>query len=137
MKYGIRVAFKICKDPEAESCGARGARKALLTYDGRIPVKRWIAFVVRRYVWCYLRQRAKHETTGLSPDWWHTEVYAPAQESGEELVHQQDLQVLVEHYIDGWPLDVIAREHGLSSKHAAAKRINAAKSRLLEASRDA
>lgn len=70
LEYAKRVAFRMSRDPEVESIAAEAAWRAVDSYDGRIPLERWIALRVRYSVWAYWRSRAKERHFDIT-EWWH------------------------------------------------------------------
>lgn len=123
LPFAIRVARKMTWDPEAESIAAIAMLKALRAYDESkgVPLKRWIAYCVKIDVYHYWRKvkvRAKVELR--SEEWW---------EAGECLASYDDeiceaelppilFQMLYDHYVNHWAIDVIARRYGLSIHYA-------------------
>lgn len=131
LRYAKRVACRMMpRDCEAESLAGEAALRALRTYDpGRaVPMERWISICVRTDVWCYWRQRSRQSETFHDEQWWEeNEPVAP--EVDEVELPCQDWQILVETYIQRWPIDVVARERGISV-YAARKLLRAAEARL-------
>lgn len=152
VKFAIRIARKMSNDPEVDSLAGEAAWRALYTYDERRGVKLswWIAQLAKQSVQYYWRRIAKLREREKFMDelWWkeqsklgrigsraeHYEednkLLRSANADEQELdISRDDWQLLVESLIQKWPLDVIARERGISL-HQARKLRNAAIARL-------
>lgn len=129
LAYAKRIAHNMLKEPiEANSIAGSAAERAIRTYDGRIPIKRWIALCVKRQVWGHWRQKARKNECQKADSWWAEAVYIHEEDILEGM-DQADIQLLSEYYVEKWPLDVVARRHSVSIFRAR-KMIHAAVSRF-------
>lgn len=155
VKYAQKIARKMSRDPEVDSLAGEAAWRALYTYDQKRNVKLswWIAHLTKQAVQYYWRRIAVlREREKLMDDlWWQEQsqlgrVAMRAEhvdygsddnrtlrhrewEEREIEVDRTDWQLLVELYVLGYPLDVVARQRGMSVGQAKEAR-NAAVSRL-------
>lgn len=114
LAYAKRIAHKMLAEPiEANSIAGSAAERAMRTYDGSIPVKRWIALCVKRQVWGHWRQKARRQECQKAETWWVEAVFVTPSDQLEG-VAQADLQLLTEYYLEKWPLDVVARRYSVS-----------------------
>lgn len=107
--YALRVAKALTRDPEGESLAGLAAWYAYRTFDPtkNVPWRRWVAICVKGHLrdyWKYKRTESWVETTTIAP---------MDSEPIDELL-QTDWQLLVESFIDKWPMDVIARRRGIT-----------------------
>jgi len=127
LAYSIRVARSLSRDPEAESAAGLAAWNAYRTFDPtlNVPWRRWVAVCTKSAVHDMWKKRQHvslevlrrpHECDGDT--WTEYEVVAPVDSEPIEGVEWWDWKVLVEHYIDGVPCDVIARNRGVSKREA-------------------
>ena len=118
LAYAKRVAFSMYKDPEAESLAGQAAWRAFRTFDDskKVPYKRWIARCVREDIWGYWRKLKVRPMERLGEA--EVEVPESPHDDSELLVSTLDFQLLYEKYIEKWPMDVIAKRHGLSVHYA-------------------
>lgn len=139
VRYAQKIARKMSKDPEVDSIAGEAAWKALYTYDLSKGVKLswWIAQLTKQSVQYYWRKMAKLRQREKLMDelWWQEQsnigrvssrsVAYPEGDNltmrltidGEELqydIKREDWQLLIESFVLRWPLDVIARERGIS-----------------------
>lgn len=117
VKYAQKIARKMSKDPEVDSLAGEAAWRALYTYDISRGVKLswWIAQLTKRSVQYYWRRLAKlREREKLMDELWWQEQSAGHSTEDSINIAATDWQLLVESFVLGWPLDVIAREHGIS-----------------------
>lgn len=159
VRYAQKIARKMSQDPEVDSLAGEAAWRALYTYDQSKNVKLswWIAQLTKQSVQYYWRRMAKlREREKLMDElWWQEQsnIGRVAETSGrkhayvdgdnltlrlvtdgEELqydVKREDWQLLIESFIQRWPLDVIAREHGVTI--GTARKMRAAAISRLEA----
>lgn len=152
VKYAQKIARKMSRDPEVDSIAGEAAWKALYTYDASRNVKLswWIAQLTKQVVIHYWRRMSKLREREKMMDelWWQEQsnigrIAANAthyeednksnrQTSDEEInISPDDWQLLVESFILRHPLDVIARDHGMSVGQV--KKIRAAAISRLEA----
>lgn len=156
VRYAQRIARKMSNDPEVDSLAGEAAWRALYTYNQERNVKLswWIAQLTKQAVQYYWRRVAKlREREKLMDElWWQeqsqlgrvstrkSDIY---EEDNRVLRHREweerdleisrdDWQLLVESIILKHPLDIIARDRGISL-HAARKLRKAALSRLEKA----
>ena len=125
VRFAKRIARKMSKDPEVDSLAGEAAWKALYTYDQSRGVKLswWIAQLTKQSVQYYWRKMAAlREREKLMDELWWKEVASQAPSAPEMPIASTDWQLLVESYILRWPLDVIARERGVSITEATAMR---------------
>lgn len=134
LKYAKRVAFKMSQDPEMASIAGSAALRAARSYNGQVPIQRWVALCVKRQVWDYWRRNAKRREEQKELGWWTEEIctYDEAKPTAE--LPQPELQLLTEYYIDKWPLDVLARRHD-TTIYGVRKLLKAAEAKLLEITR--
>ena len=113
LRFAIRLAFRMGRDPELESIAGEKWWHATVTFDPSlgVPLRAWIARCVKQGVWEYWRSKQirRRPHTGADP-----EPPAPDQTERDLLLSQPCWRMLVEHYIDKWPLDVMCREYGLT-----------------------
>lgn len=118
LAYATRVANRMWNDPEAEAVASWAAWKAHSTYDGRIRWKNWVAHVVKMDVWAQWRnqryRKAKERTA--CEEWW-VGIGVETQPEAELPISREAWQMLVEHHVDGWALDVIAKRHGMPKSY--------------------
>lgn len=134
VKFAQRIARKMSKDPEVDSIAGEAAWKALYTYDIKKNVKLswWIAQLTKQSVQYYWRQLAtlRQRERLMDELWWHKQT---KKESNDDLsVPSADWQLLVESFVLRLPLDVLARQRGVSMtvistmRQAAISRLEAA-----------
>jgi len=118
MRFAKRVAFRMWKDPEAESAAGFGLWRAWRTFDAsrNVPLRRWIAFCVRQRVWQEWRKLKVHQQK--DDVWWESVAEAPPHEAG---TFSFDFRVLVEKHLLRWPWDVVARKYGWTLREAKAR----------------
>jgi DNA-directed RNA polymerase specialized sigma subunit len=133
VRFAQRIARKMSRDPEVDSIAGEAAWRALHSYDIKRNVKLswWIAQLTKQGVIHYWRKLSKlREREKLKDEiWWAEQALHPRDE--ESTIKQDDWQLLVESFVLKWPLDVIARERGLSIGEA--KQMRAAAISRLEA----
>jgi DNA-directed RNA polymerase specialized sigma24 family protein len=132
LAYAKRVAFRMSRDPEAESLAGVAAWSAHREFDGtrNVPYKRWIAVCVRMAVYHHWRKRARRPEETRQDLFWE-DVYS-LDEIDLDSTWTEDFQLLTESFVDRWPLDVIARRHGMTV-YAVRKRLAEAKEQFLHA----
>jgi DNA-directed RNA polymerase specialized sigma24 family protein len=122
LDYAKRVARRMLgSDAEADSIAGLAAWRAARTYDGQVPLKRWVALCVRTDVHSYWRKRANRREKQANGRFFAALV-APARE--EETEWSEGYQMLCERYLQRWCIDVVARRHGV--KVPTARRMMAA-----------
>lgn len=130
VKYAQCIARKMSRDPEVDSLAGEAAWRALYTYDKSKNVKLswWIAQLTKQAVIHYWRKikRLREQEKFMDELWWEEQS---RHEETETPVEASDWQLLVESFILQHPLDVIARDRGISLGEARKKR-TAAISRL-------
>lgn len=152
VKYAQKIAWKMSKDPEVDSVAGEAAWRALYTYriERGVKLSWWIAHLTKQAVIHYWRRMSKLREREKLMDalWWqeqsnvgrvseknvrYAEDNLVRRVSEEETVEvrRDDWQLLVESFVLGWPLDVIARERGVSKDTA--RRLRAAAVSRLEA----
>lgn len=116
--YAQRVARSMWRDPEAESIANEAAWRAYETYKdpvvrtGNYTEEGWIALLVRQSIWSEWRKQAAIKRNNEPTDgWWEDVISCSDDEHDDPVVNQEDWQLLCERYVDGWPVDVIARRH--------------------------
>lgn len=117
------------RDPEWDSIAGRAVFRAMRSwgnYSNGCSYRTWVIKLTRQGIWNYWRLLAKQEQ--FKSELWWERVYEMPYEVGDELA-QPDLQLLHEHAIAKWPLDVIARRHGVTICRVK-RMLNAAKARL-------
>jgi DNA-directed RNA polymerase specialized sigma24 family protein len=122
VNYAMRVANRMTQDPEGLSLANQAAWRAFRTYDPSlgVPMKRWVARLVKLDIWCYWRTRKDCRTREgqLNSDWWMNAYTVLPEESDlpEKLgLSQLDWQILVEKFVEEWPYDVVAKMHGCTT----------------------
>ncbi len=116
--YAKRIAFKMSQDPEMASIAYRAAWYASKKFDPSrgVPPRRFLAMVVKQYVWNYWRQIRARREKQKSENWWREVVEVkPLPTEG---LPQRYLQLLVEKYELKWPWDVMAKKHGVTKSWA-------------------
>ena len=106
------------KDPEAESLAGLSLWHAWRTYDGSrgVPLRRWIALCVKQHIWQeWRRVRVRFEQ---EPEGGIEVAEESPQDAGE---YSFAFRLLVEYYLQKWPLDSIARKYQVNV--ATAKRL--------------
>ena len=143
LEHAKRVAFRMSRDPEVESLAGLAAWHAYQTYDeAKSNWRTWTGRLVKQEVIMYWRELKRRREWQMSQLHANIEgdpvafeavvAYAdPDSDSHENLV-DGDWQLLTEYYIEGWPLDVVARENNMSI-YTARKTIAAAVARLQHA----
>lgn len=133
VSFAMRVAWRMTKDPEGQSIANIAVFRAIQSYDATtgVPIRRWIAKKVKQGIWCHWRKIRIRREEFKAELWWDTNVSYSYTEENLGL-DQSDWQVLCEHFIDSWPVDVVARRHGVST-HTMRKRLRAAVVRLQKA----
>lgn len=117
VQYAQKIARKMSKDPEVDSLAGEAAWRALYTYDINRGVKLswWIAQLTKQAVQYYWRRLAvlrKREKL-MDELWWQEQSTCDNTETDIDIA-TTDWQLLIESFVLGWPLDVIARERGIS-----------------------
>lgn len=124
VRYATAVALKMSRDSEMESIANLAAWRAYESYrepdakTGNHTEEGWIAHVVKQHVWGYWReQHLTKKRNNLPTDGWWEVVVAVEDDpiTEDEVCSQDDWQLLCERYIEGWPLDVVARRHNVST----------------------
>lgn len=154
VKYAQKIARKMSKDPEVDSLAGEAAWRALYTWDRakNVKISWWIAHLTKQSIQYYWRKMSKlreHEKL-LDELWWQEQSqlgrvddrvgHVHYREDNRTLRHREweerdleisreDWQLLVESLVLKHPLDVIARDRGIS-RCAATKLRAAALSRL-------
>lgn len=135
LAYGLRVARCIWRDSDAESVASEAVNNALNTFNAeRGTLPRWIALHVRQAIWDEWRKLRDRHSQFASDGWWEAIYTLDDPVSDAPRVCDADWQLLVEYYVDKWPLDVVAREHGVST-YRVRRMIAAATERFLESQR--
>lgn len=131
VQFAQKIARKMSKDPEVDSLASEAAWRALYSYDESRNVKLswWIAQLTKQSVQYYWRKMAKlREKEKLMDElWWQEQSHRQRDDSLD--VVASDWQLLIESFVLGYPLDVLARDRGLSL-HEVQKLRKAAISRL-------
>ena len=135
LHFAKRVAFRASKDPEAESVMHEAVLKAVRAFDPakQVPLKKWVALVVERDVWCYGRKQ-KRRAECVEPEILADTLIAP-EWVPEPDIHPADWQIVYERYVKKLPIDVIARVR-LITVYEAQKLLKAAEARCKEAMRN-
>lgn len=122
LEFAINIAKKVWNDPEAESAAGNALHKAVLTYDGRISLKGWIAYRVRMEVRDWWRRfhytSAKMQrTVQHKADAFWLRVRAPDREEVAEFQEQHPFYwtLLVERFIEKLPIDVLAKRRNTTA----------------------
>lgn len=135
VRFAQRIARKMSKDPEVDSLAGEAAWRALYTYklEKGVKLSWWIAQLTKQSVQYYWRRMAAlREREKLMDElWWKEQTRRDEQLESD--IPDTDWQLLVESFVLKWPIDVIARERGLS-EGAVTKMRAAAVSRLEAAS---
>ena len=151
VRFAQRIARKMSADPEVDSVAGEAAWRAMCSWDSARNVKMswWIAQLTKQAVIHYWRRLARLRAKEKLRDeiWWQDQAMEGRIDAyqnrydDDNLLHRipkegtyndipaEDFQLLIESYVLRWPLDVIARERGVSLHRARALR-NAALSRL-------
>lgn len=105
---------------------------AIRTFDEskNVPLKRWIARCVKQGVWSYWRQ-IRVRPDRLATDTGLEDVPENREHPEDLPISREDFKLLIEYYVEKWPLDVVARRYGVGL-HTARKMLKAAVSRLRE-----
>lgn len=142
VNYGKRVAGNLAKGCiDAQAAATTAAWRAYDSYDGSIPMERYVAVCVKRAVWDMWRRKGRRGEKQQSEVWW-AEVYTrdgkatapyeddafdvkmqrpPVADLPEEaeyievagsLITRQEWLILYEHFVENMPFDVIARRCG-------------------------
>lgn len=136
VRFAQHIARKMSKDPEVDSVAGEAAWRALYLYDEKRGVKLswWIAQLTKQAVVHYWRRMARLRKREKLMDelWWAEQtkhgrmtdsgvhyaednlILRTPEEEEALAVQAADWQLLVESFILKWPLDVIARERGVS-----------------------
>jgi hypothetical protein len=123
LKYALQVARRMSRDQETESLAGVAAWRAWTTY--RPELGDW-----RPYVSKFVRLSIQYYWRTRKPVLLEAPELIPAKEDSEQLdIPMEDWQLLVESYIDRWPMDVIARRHGVTV-YRIKKQLTGALSRL-------
>lgn len=141
LEHAKRIARRMSRDPEVESLAGLAAWHAYKTYDEtKSHWRTWTGRLVKQEVIMYWRELKRRRETQMSqlmnrqefdgrPTAFEaTVVYIDPGDTHEKL-RDGDWQLLCEYYIDGWPLDVVARENNMSI-NTARQTIKAAIARL-------
>ncbi len=131
LNYAKRVAFKMWKDPEAESIAGFAALRAMRSFDPskEVPTRRWVARFVKQRIWQHWRKRAQRREELHTELWWeHVAETPPIEDLGFDPI---DMKFLYEYFIEKWCLDVIARRYGVTV-YSVKLRIAASVARLKE-----
>jgi hypothetical protein len=133
LNYAKRVAFRMSKDPEMGSIAGRCALKALKTFDGTrgVPMKRWIARIVRLTVHYHWRREARRREVQKSELWWEA-VYSVDDPFIERDVDAWTWTLLHRYHVEKWCLDAMARQYE-TSVSVVRRLIREAEGRLREA----
>lgn len=127
LRFSQRVAGRMTQDEDALSAAAAAAMRALNSWKPTgAPLKKWVASCVKRTVWDWMKRRARRKEEQKADTWWAEVHETSPMEAGE---WSGEWQILVEYYIDGWPLDVVARRHCCST-YSMRKQLKAAAARL-------
>lgn len=132
VKYAQCIARKMSNDPEVDSIAGEAAWRALYSYDIKKNVKLswWIAQLTKQAVIHYWRRLKKlREQEKLMDEIWWADQYRDDTEIQTIEIQTTDWQLLVESFILGHPLDVLARDRNISIDAVRRKR-KAAISRL-------
>lgn len=129
LPWAMHIARCMTKDPEGQSIAGMATLCAIRSFRSEleVPIERWVALNVRHQIWCHWRKlRARpfartHDTDGL-------DASCEDEPWEEETLSVEDRILLFEHYVDRWPLDVIARRH-CTTIHRIRRQIAAATAR--------
>lgn len=124
-------AHREAESPEAKSAASETLSKALRAFASRVPLKHYIRVCVKRAVFHEWRKKRDRHAE-LTSTWEH--VFTVDTPESELAIPQEDWQLLVEHYIDGRYLDIIARDRGVSV-YAIRKLMTSAVQKFLESER--
>jgi DNA-directed RNA polymerase specialized sigma24 family protein len=116
LPFATRVALRTWHDPEAESLAGAALLHALRTYDGRIPLRRWVARCVKLWIWHYWRKMKVREPWSRTAEEGAFEYAACEHEFyvDEGPLSDEEWQILCERYVDAWAEDVIARRRDMT-----------------------
>jgi DNA-directed RNA polymerase specialized sigma24 family protein len=136
MKYAKRVAYKMSRDPEAESYAHSATIRAIDTYRPatNVPFKRWLARCVKIAIWNWWRSIQRRHEDVVGGGIWDVNVIDNIETQSADLpIPREDWEFLHSYYIDRWPLDVMARRYGRVSVYAIKQRIRDTVARFADA----
>jgi len=139
LKYAIRVARAMVKDQEADCLAGIAAWHAYTSFDPTrgLEWKRWVALCTRQTIyqwWRKLHRRGEKHLSALDQEQAEeaSAKIAMLDEPPFDELSVNDRQLLHEHHVDRWPLDVIAKRRGITV-YEAKKLVAAARARLAAA----
>lgn len=115
LPFAIKVARRLWHDSEADSVAGLALLLAVRSYDGRIPLKHWIARCVRietYHYWRKIRVRAPWSEQVEDEVWEYVATYD--EPISECTLSEESWQILCERYVTHWAEDVIARRRGIT-----------------------
>lgn len=125
LPFAKRVARSMTRDVEADSAAGIATLRAVRTFNGSIPIERWVARWVKIVLWNgWRKQKVRAKVWATDPQ---TETFslcemaiAPPEEedAGFLTLSVRERQLLTDYYINKWPLDVIQRRYQFSSRNA-------------------
>lgn len=139
VQMASRLARKITRDPEAMSYAAEAAWRALQTYDPKRcdNKKAWVVYCVKIAVYGFSRTMSQSRYTRYSEqlEWLDEEtkdtILAECV-TVDPPVACDEFKLLVESFVDGIPVDVLAKRRGWT-RYYTRKVIRAATARFQEA----
>lgn len=126
LELALSVARRMSRDPEAESWAGMAAWHAFKTFKPslNVPWQAWVTRVTKQHI-CYLWRTAKRrrevqfsqmQTTSFDETPMEQLVPDANLDSEPMDMSPADWQLLVEHLIEGWPIDVLERRYNLSNR---------------------
>lgn len=111
LSFATAVARRMSRDPEAESLANMTVLLAVRSYDGRIPLERWVAACVKRNIW-HMWRKGKRRPKATDP--WLLEAVSMDDPPEDSKLSDFEWRIVCEKYVDKWADDVIARRNGLT-----------------------
>lgn len=134
LRFAIRVAQSMSRDPEVESLAGEACWRATESFDPAlgVPIRRYIALCVKRAVWCYWRQ-VKLRLRDTQNDAAYA-AEAPQFHDEPLRIPHEDWRLLYEHHVEKLPLYILARQRRLTV-YAVKRALDAAEGRFFDAIR--
>jgi hypothetical protein len=119
-QYARRIAYRMWRDPEGQSIANYSAWYAYRSYNGGIPLERWIAACVKRNIWHYWR-KLKIRKAELKENAWMAEEVRMIETDEPDLVPYDVFELLYRKHVERWCVDVIARRYGWTMRETRTK----------------
>src|SRR5687768_10650224 len=87
LKYGKAVAWCYAHHPDAVDLAGGAVARAIRTFDSTlgVPIKRWVARLVKQAIIAHWRKRAARPEVLKDEEFWYKKAVAPAEDQPSEV----------------------------------------------------